>query len=192
MANVDRSYGFRPAKSLTGAPWVGLVRQYPADAARSATNNAGDIYIGDVVKIVSGVVLPAVTGDTVLGVVVAVGTTNTTFGPNGYFDPNNLGKRYLAYNETGIVGVVPAELALFDCVEASDLDKLQGGLADINMAAATTAHGSRTTGNSSTKLTTASNNDVQVVEQVTSPDNDPTLTAARYLVKFQKTQNALN
>lgn len=197
MANVNRQYGFKPAKALTGQPWQALVRQYPATTTRNATGTtagyAGDINIGDAVKLVSGFVLPAVTGDTILGVVVAVGpNSGTTFGANGYFDPNNLGKRYLGYNEAGVVGVVPAELALFDCVEATDLDLVQGGLADINMAAVTTVHGARLTGNSSTQLVVASNNDVQVVEQVTSPDNDNTLINARYLVKFQRTTNASN
>jgi hypothetical protein len=192
MANVSRSMGFRPAKSLMGAPWWSLVRYYPAgNRSADTTNNHGDIYRGDPVKLSSGAVLPANSGDTILGVAVAVGTTTSTFGATGYYDPNNLGKMYLGFADTGVVGVVPAELALFEAEEATDLDLVQGSAADINSAAAT-AHGSRTTGWSSVKLVADSNHDVQVVEMVTSPDNDPTITAAKFLVKFTKTQNALN
>lgn len=191
MANVSRSMGFRPAKSLIGAPWQSMVRFYSAgDRSADTTNNHGDIYIGDPVKLSSGKVLPANSADTILGVAVAVGTTTSTFGNTGYFNPNNLGQRYLGYADTGVVGVVPAEAALFEAEEASDLDLVEGSLADINSAAAT-AHGSRTTGFSSVKLTTAANNDVRVVEMVTSPDNDATLTAAKFLVKFQTTLNTL-
>lgn len=191
MANVSRSMGFRPAKSLIGAPWQSMVRFYNAGTRSSdTTNNHGDIYIGDPVKLSSGAVLPANSGDTILGVAVACGTTTSTFGNTGYFNPNNLAQRYLGFADSGVVGVVPAEAALFEAEEASDLDLVAGSLADINSAAAT-AHGSRTTGYSSVKLTTAANNDVQVVEMVTSPDNDATLTAAKFLVKFQTTQNTL-
>lgn len=191
MANVSRSFGFRPAKSLTGAPWEAMVRFYNAGTRSSdTTNNHGDIYIGDPVKLSSGAVLPANSGDVILGVAVTVGTTTSTFGQTGYYNPNNLGQMYLAYADTGVVGVVPAEGALFYCEEASDLDLVQGSLADINSAAAT-AHGSRTTGQSSVKLTTASNNDVKVVEMVTSPDNDATITAGKFIVKFQLTLNTL-
>jgi len=192
MANVSRSFGFRPVKSLIGAPWTGLVRFYTAaDRSADTTNNHGDIYRGDPVKISSGLVLAANSNDTILGVAVAVGTTtSTTLGASGYYDPNNLAKSYASLADaTGVVvGVVPAEGMLFEVEEASDLNLVQGSSADITTDA-TEAHGSRTTGLSSCKITTASNNDVQVVENVTSPDNDPTITAAKFLVKFSKTQN---
>ena len=52
-------------------------------------------------------------------------------------------------------------------------------------------YGDRVTGNSEVELVVASNNDVKVVEQVTTPDNDVTLVNARHLVKFQTTENTL-
>ena len=73
---------------------------------------------------------------------------------------------------------------------ATDIDLLQGTLADINLIAAT-EHGDRVTGNSEVELVVASNNDVKVVEQNTAPDNDVTLVNARHLVKFQTTENTL-
>lgn len=185
MANVSRPNGFRPAKSQLGAPWNGLIRFIEAaDRSADTTNNHGDIYIGDPVALSSGKVIPANSAATVFGVVVAIGVDNVTHGDTGYYDPNNLGKSYLAYNETGVVGVVPVEGMLFEVESASDLDLVIGSLADTTLLAAT-AHGSRTTGKSSVQLTTASDNDVKVVEFVTTPDNDLTSAAARYLVKFQ-------
>lgn len=191
MANVDRPNGFRPVKSLLGAPWTALIRKYEAaDRSSDSTNNHGDIYIGTPVTLSSGKVTPADSGDTILGVAVGVGVDGTTFGETGYFDPNNLGKRYLAYDEDGVVAVVPAEGVLFEAQTASDLDLVAGSAADITMTAAT-AHGDRTTGYDSSELTTASNNDVEVVENRTSPDNDTTLANARHYVMFTSTQHAL-
>jgi hypothetical protein len=198
MANISRAWGFRPAKTLMGTSWTALVRGYTAaDRTASTTNNYGDLYIGDAVKLVSGKVVVANSGDTILGVVVALGTNTTTFGQAGYYNPNNLGQSYLSLTDSGIVGVCPAENVLFEVQEASDLDLVPGSQADICNSAGTTmaanvAHGSRTTGQSSEMVTTASNNDVMVVEQQTAPDNDITITAAKYLVRFVKTTNALN
>lgn len=190
MANVDRPNGFRAAKSLIGAPWTSLIRQYEAaDRSADTTNNHGDIYIGDPVALSSGKVVPADSGDTILGIAVAVGKDGTDFGEAGYYNPDNLEKQYLAYDEDGIVGVIPAEAAIFEIQSASDLDLALGSAADITNTAATT-HGSRTTGRSNAELTTSVNSDVTVVEFITTPDNDTTLANARYLVKFNTTANA--
>ncbi len=184
MANVSRSMGFRPVKSLSGHPYQGLVRYYTAGTRSSdTTNNHGDIYIGDPVKLSSGKVLPANSGDPILGVCVGVGTSTSTFGQAGYFNPNNLMQRYLGYADTGVVAVVPATDYLFEVEGASDLDLVIGSQADFTTDA-NEAHGSRTTGFSSVKLTTDSHHDVAVVEMQTAPDNDATSTAAKFLVKF--------
>jgi hypothetical protein len=193
MANISRPMGFRPAKSLLGAPWTGLIRFYnAANRAADTTNNHGDIYIGDPVKLVAGAVLPANSNDIVLGVCVATGVTTNSFGQTGYFNPNNLGQRYLGAADVGVVGVVPAEGVLFEIESASDLDLVQGSVADFNLVAAV-AHGSRLTGYSNVRLVTSVNSDVQVVENVTSPNNDfapaNDTTAAKYLVMFKKIQD---
>ena len=190
MPNTSRPNGFRPAKSLVGAPWTALVRRYvAADRSADTTGNHGDIYVGDPVKISAGKVLPANSGDTVLGVVVGVGV-NPMFGEAGMFNPDNLMKQYLGHADSGYVWVVPAEGMLFEVQETSDLDLVEGSLADTNIAAAT-AHGSRTTSLSSAELTTAVNNDVRVVELQTAPDNDTTITKGRFLVKFQIILNSI-
>jgi len=195
MANKNAPNGFRPAKSLVGAPWTALVREYEVEAGRNATNNSGDIYIGDIVNVTAGYAVPVTTsGDAVLGVVVAVGTKNSatalnTDNTSRYFDPDNLSKRYLAYNEAGWVGVVPVEAVLFSV--QSDVALVTGEGADIAIVG-TGARGNRTTGNSTQYITTALNSDVTVVEQITAPDNDPTAVNARYLVKFNLHANAIN
>lgn len=191
MANADRPNGFRPVKSLLGAPMSALIRKYTAgDRSSDTTNNHGDIYLGDPVKLSSGLVLPANSGDTILGVVVGVGEDSVDMGKQGPFNADNLEKRYLGHADSGEVWVVPAEGVLFEVQSASDLDLVVGAQADITTDA-TEAHGSRTTGISSVELTTDSNSDVEVVEIPDRPDNDSTLANARYYVQFVTTQHAL-
>jgi hypothetical protein len=184
MANTDRPNGFTPVKSLLGAPWNSLIRKLTVAARSDATNNHGDIYIGDPVSVsTAGAVTVSDAGDTIYGVVVAVGTDSVTHGDQGPFNADNLSKQYLAHDEAGYVWVVPANGVLFSVQTALDLDLSPGEKADITNTAAT-AHGSRTTSRSSCELTTASNNDVMVVEDDTSPNNDVSLANARHLVMF--------
>lgn len=194
MANVDRPNGFRFGKSLTGHPVNAMIRFYDAgDRSADTTNNHGDIYLGDPVKLVSGLVLPANSGDTILGVAVAIGKNGAIeHGDDVYFNADDLSQRFGALTDaTGItVGVLPAEACLFEAQTAADLDLLQGSLADFSTDAAE-AHGSQITGKSTAEIVVASNNDVKVVENVLSPNNDITLTNARHLVKFQTTENTL-
>lgn len=199
MANPNRPRGFRPVKTKSGGPWTGSVRAvYSAATERSSdtTNNHGDIYIGDPINITSASgVIPANSNVAVSGIAVGfghastvhMGAVGTTYVPAPPFDPSNLTKRYLAYDESGWIYYVEPHDVLFEIQSNSDLDLKVGSLADTTIVAAT-AHGSRTTGYSSVELTTASDNDVQVVEIVLSPDNDPTLTNTRYLVEL-KIQN---
>jgi hypothetical protein len=191
MANVDRPNGFSFAKSLIGAPVQGLERRYvAADRSADTTGNHGDIYIGDPVTLVGGAVLPANSGDEILGVVVGVGNNvNVQFGDGGMFKPNALEERFLRYDEDGYVWIVPARDSLFEIQSAVDLDLVVGAAADHNVTAAT-AHGSRVTGVSNAELVASVNSDVTVVEIKESPDNDTTLANARYFVKFNNIFNA--
>ena len=187
MANVSRIKGFRPAKSLVGGAWTSLVRQYPADAAKSLS-----IFIGDVVTLAAdGQVEAAATGDVVLGVAVAAGTNSgTTFGETGYFNPNDLGKRFLAAADDGVIGVVPAEMCLFQAFVTAglDADLALGDSVDFVAGA-----GSAITGNSAHTIgSTTVNSDVKVVEFMTAPDNDSAEADAQYIVKFNLTENAIN
>lgn len=195
MANPNRPRGFRPVKTISGGDYTGLIRtvfSLAADRSSDTTNNHGDIYIGDPIVIdTSGVVTVANSNVAVSGVAVGFGPASavqfggigTATDPAPMFDPRDLTKRYLAYGEAGTVYYVPVKDVLFEVQSNIDLDLKVGAYADTTVAAAT-AHGSRTTGFSTAELTTASDNDVKVVEIVLAPDNDPTLTNTRYLVEF--------
>lgn len=187
MANVDRPNGFRPAKTLLGADWNALVRKYEAaDRSADTTNDHGDIGVGDPVKFSSGKIVPANSGDVIVGVVVGTGAA-PMFGDAGMFDPTNLMKQHLTHAEDGWVWICPSEGVLFEVQSASDLDYFPGSTADITTDA-NEAHVDRTTSMSTCEITTSSNNDVMVVEVLSTPDNDSTLANARYLVKFTDPQ----
>ena len=184
MANTSRIRGFVPAKSLIGAPWQSLVRQYNADAGRAQA-----IFVGDAVTLdADGNISQAATGDTILGVAIATGLETTTFDTaSGYFNPDNLGKRHLAATEVGIVGVVPAEGVLFNVYDNGTALSLEvGETADLIPGT-----GDVVTGNSAMALVTNSNADVKVVEHNTQPNNDRTALSAQYMVKFVTTENSL-
>lgn len=183
MANVDRPNGFRPAKSLIGTDWNALVREYNADAAKASAIGVGD----PVTLAADGNVELAASGNTILGVAIGFGVgTAQTHGRRGYYDPVSLDTRFMAATDSGIVAVVPAEAVLFEVQTDSDLDLVQGDLADFTATTVDT-----TTGRSTKEITTAANNDVRVVEQLISDDNDLTLANARHLVKFESTENTL-
>jgi hypothetical protein len=191
MANIDRPNGFHPEGTVSGASWTAKVRRYAVAARSDATNNHGDIYLGDPVNLsTSGVITVANSGSDVLGVVVGVGDASSiTHGDNGPFNASDLTQRYIAHDEAGYVWVVDAKDTIFSIQTDSDLDLSPGELADFNVVAAT-AHGSRTTGFSSAELTTASDNDVIVVEDDTSPNNDTTSANAVHYVMFINPVNA--
>lgn len=193
MANTDRPNGFRPQSVLNGGNWTALVRRYEvSDVSADTTNNHGDIYIGDPVALSSGKALVANSGDVVLGVVVGIGKAAAEHGEPGPFDPTSLSSaNYVPHLETATaslwyVWVVPADGVLFEAQTAADLDLVAGSEADMTTAA-NTAHGSQTSGISSVELTTDSNSDVIVVENLRTPDNDNTLVNARSIVKFRAT-----
>ena len=62
MANVDSPDGFRPVKSLSGAPLSGMVR--------AVTAGADDLFIGDAIAITAGVAVQAAVEGIVAGVIV--------------------------------------------------------------------------------------------------------------------------
>jgi hypothetical protein len=195
MANPDRPRGFTAVKTKSGGPVTGAIRavfSLAADRSSDSTNNHGDIYIGDPIGIdTSGVVTPADSNEAVAGVACGFAKAGTiTFGANGIvntpappFNPADLTERYLPYTSAGWVYYYDAKDVIFEVQSASDLDLLVGSLADTNMAAAT-AHGSRTTGRSNVELTTASDNDVKVVEIPSYENNDTTAANCRYWVEF--------
>lgn len=195
MANPDRPRGFKAVRTKSGAPLSGALRMVysPAsDRSSDSTNNHGDLYKGDPIQIdTSGVVTFANSNVAVSGVVAGVHKAGTIqFGANGTeantappYNPANLTELYLPYDSAGWILYYDVQDVLFEIQSASDLDLKVGSLADTTGAAAT-AHGDRTTGMSNVELTTASDNDVKVVDIARDPDNDTTLANTRYLVEF--------
>lgn len=187
MANIDRPNGFRPVQSFEGSPVNLMLRRYKAaDRSADATNNHGDIYIGDPVALVAGEIVVANSGDVILGVAVGTGKETNDFGEIGMFNADSLEQRYLAYDEAGYVWVCLGNNVLFEIQTATALSLVPGSVADFNVAAATT-HGSRVTSQSNAELVTVVNNDVIVVQNAETPDNDVTLVNARHLVQFTNT-----
>lgn len=182
MANIDRPNGFTPAKREDGGEWSGNGRRYEAaDRSADGANNHGDIYLGSSVKVTAGKVLPADSGDTAVGVVIAVGTS-PTFGEAVTFDTSDLSKQYLGYADSGYVWVLPKAGMLFEIQTSASLSLVEGSTANVTTTAGA-AHGSRTAGRSTVELA-AGANDVTVVENLKTSDNDITLTNARHLVKL--------
>lgn len=68
MANVSRPNGARPVFTISGSPWMGMVRKYPVDSS-----NATAIFRGDFITLEDdGNVAPAAAGGILLGVCVGV------------------------------------------------------------------------------------------------------------------------
>src|SRR5687767_9765258 len=131
MANPDRPRGFRPVGSASGGEYTGpvfAVRSLAADRSSDTTENHGDIYIGDPINIdTSGVVTPANSNVAVSGGAVGFGPSAAVqFGAVGsvnepamMFDPRDLTKRYLKYDELGYVYYVPVGGTFFEVQSAS-------------------------------------------------------------------------
>lgn len=134
---IGSPFGLKPVRTFNGDDWHSAVQFLPVAGNRSSTaattGYEGDIGIGSVVGFdTSGYAAPvanaaagAGTAAVPFGVVVGFGKglewiTEPTLGNSGsglvgnLLDPNNLMRKYLAYNETGYVAVVPAANTLFE------------------------------------------------------------------------------
>ena len=187
MVNVDRPNGFRPVKTMSGAPWYGAIRSLGvADGA--------DIFVGDPVSLSSGLAAISATNDTAfLGVAVGFGKINsfsqTTSDP---FNAADLTTRF--YDDSAnthtdwVVFYVPVDDVIFEAQTATALTKLVGETMDI----VTPGAGSVTTGISGAEITTSTNADVTVIEIPKYPDNDSTLVWGRYWVMFTRAEQAFH
>ncbi|MEK0326185.1 MAG: hypothetical protein QQN63_10835 [Nitrosopumilus sp.] len=185
MANTDRPNGFKASKTLNGSPVAHMLRKLTVAARSDSTNDHGDIYIGDPVKVsVAGVVTVADSGDVIYGVCAGVGIDNVDHGDTGMFKADDLETRYLPDATAGFIWVYPKENMLFEIQSESDLDLTINAQADINLKGSGAAHGSQTTSQSNVELEADANSDVTVVELQAAPDNDTTLAFARYLVSI--------
>lgn len=186
MANVDRPNGFKPVKTLSGAPWTSLIRAIGvADGA--------DIFLGDALNLASGLAAVAASNDaSLLGVAVGFGKFDkdgrTPFGP---YNPDNLSTRF--YDDSAsthtewCVYYVPFDDVIFEAQTATALTKAVGDTVDLLATA-----GNTTTGISAQEITTSSNADFTVVEVPVMPDNDPTAVWGRYWVMATRAEQAFH
>ena len=185
MANTDRPNCFKASKTLNGSPVAHMLRKLTVAARSDSTNNHGDIYIGDPVKMTTaGVVTVADSGEVILGVCAGMGIDNVDHGETGMYKADDLETRYLPDATAGFIWIYPKENMLFEIQSESDLDLTVGAQADINLKGSGTAYGSQTTSRSNCELEAFANGDVTVVELQAAPDNDTTLEFARYLVSI--------
>jgi len=187
MANADRPNGFRPVKTLSGAPWTSMIRTIGvADGA--------DLFIGDALNLESGLAARAATNDAdILGVAVGFGTVDGDGIPLGAYNPDSLTTRY--YDDSAsthtdwVVYYVPADDVLFE-IQTDAADTLVvGETIDFQTSA-----GSTTTGLSDMEINagTATNADLTVVEIPKYVDNDPTGAFGRYWVMFTRAEQAFH
>ena len=185
MANVDRPNGFRPVKTLSGAPWTSLIRTI-------GVADGEDIFIGDLVNLESGLADPSATDDAaLLGVAVGFGKVDGDGIPLGMYNPDDLSKRY--YDDSAsthtewVCYYVPVGDVIFEAQTATALTLAIGATCDLSDAA-----GDTTTGISRQEITTSSNADFTVVEIPKYPDNDNTLVWGRYWVMVTRAEQAFH
>lgn len=185
MANVDRPNGFRPVKTLSGAPWTSLIRTI-------GVADGEDIFIGDLVNLESGLADPSATNDAaLLGVAVGFGKVDAAGVPLGPYNPNNLMTRF--YDDSAsthtewVCYYVPVDDVIFEAQTATALTLAVGDTCDLSDAA-----GDETSGISRQEITTSTNADFTVVAIPKYADNDNTLVWGRYWVMVTRAEQAFH
>lgn len=183
MANVDRPNGFIPVGTVSGSPWSATVREYPVDSS-----NATAIFQGDAITLeADGNVTPAAAGGVILGICVGVVPSRTVAATEhpGYLPASTAGNVLVAIGpdviyevqEDGVGGALGGR-----AVVGSNIDHIAGS-------------GSTTTGRSAHEIdsntaTAAGSAGFRIIDLVDRPDNDVTLTNARYLVRVHESHLA--
>jgi len=179
MANLDRPNGFRPVKTLSGAPVASLIRY-----VKPGTND--DLFIGDAITITGDGAQKFDTGAAnCAGVIVGIGK-NDTEGHKFPYSKEDLELKFFdvsVYDDTEYsIAYVPADDCLFEVQFDGTSDPVVGNDYDINATA-----GDTTTGRAQTEITsTSTNDDVTVVEIPIGGGYDQTSGVAnkRVWVKF--------
>jgi len=188
MANLDAAFGLRPVRHANGQPYTGGGNMYYVPSTYGS-----NIFVGDPVIAVTddadaaGIqrVTLATAGATnyALGVVVGVANAGDPAVPVTRDQPV-----YHQASTAGYVIVADDPDMLFECQE----DGVGGAMGvgavgrNVDLVAGT---GSTVTGQSaweldSNTLGTTNNLQMRIVAPVERTDNDPALTNARWLVKF--------
>lgn len=186
MANVDTPFGFKPVRSLSGAPYNGSVRAFS-----TATGDATAIFIGDPVilsgtsQTIDGVIYAdvdqAATGDVIVGVVVGVKPVTAD------------SLKYRAASTQRILYVATDPDLLYEIQEVSGGTALDANAIGLN-ANFVVAAGSTTTGYSGVELnnaTEATTNtlDLQIVGFANRAGNEIG-EHAKWLVRINRHQFA--
>lgn len=186
MANPNIARGLVPVCHRNGAPYNGAARVYYVPSTYGTA-----LYVGDPVKLVTDAsdaigiptVAAAAAGNTLLGVVISVATAGD---PAVGITRDSL--RYHAASTAGYVLVADDPDLLFEAQEDGVGGAMDAGAAGRNVEFIVAA-GSTFTGQSgvmldSNTLATTNTLSLRVVAPVVRPDNDPTLTNAKWLVSI--------
>lgn len=160
MANADVPRGFRPVRTLSGAPVSGKMEVFPV-----GSDNAERMAVGDAVNLESdGELALAATNDAVLGVIMGFGdASNVEFGAADGFDPENLDSPSVRAASTAKnVLVCLADDVVFSCQtdDGSITDPVRGVAYDLVATASTTQNISQM----EIDTQTTTNGDFMVVE----------------------------
>jgi len=181
MANVDRPNGFRPVKTISGAPWTSMIRTV-------GVADGGDIFVGDALMLSSGLATPVTaSNDVTIGVAVGFGKKAPfSLSISGDFNPDNLMTRY--YDDSAsthtdwVVYYVPTHDVLFEAqFDGTPTTPVVGqGYGLIYTA------GNTTTGISKQEIDgdDTTDKDVLIVEIPDIPNNDITAAWGRVWVMF--------
>lgn len=185
MANVDRPNGFKPVKTLSGAPVSGLIRT--VGCANS------DIYVGDAIMLSSGLAAASTAhADEIIGVAVGFakkGSFQKSVGAGGNYDNMNIESSWFDASDVTytdwVCMYVPAEdvvfEAQFDGTPTSTLVGQGYGLIYTTGSATTGRSAQEIDGDDQTDM------DVKIVEIPDIPGNDPTAAYGRVWVMFDDT-----
>ncbi len=192
MANVDRSFGFRPVKYRSGAPYNGAFNAYELPAGESENVMVGDLVIlsnSAATETYPAVERAAASGAVTAAVLVGavVGFEVQGAGLNAG-SPNLDVPLYAREDVKKIVYVADDPDLVFECQEDSVGGAIATASIGLNAGFVATA-GSTTTGASGMELDSSSVNTtnslpLQIVGRVDRPDNEAATAECKYLVRI--------
>ena len=192
MANVDRAFGFRPVRYLSGAPYNGAFNRYELPVGESE-----NVMIGDFVKLASSAPTeeyPAVerlaasgvvTSGVIVGCVVGFEVQGTALNAG---TPNMDVPLYAREDVKKFLHVADDPALVFEAQE----DSVGGAIAVASLGlnvGINCAVGSTTTGASgmeidSSSVDTTNTLPLQLMGRVARPDNEADTAEAKYLVRI--------
>jgi len=177
MANPDAAFGFRPI-GRNGGPFAGQLHRVYIPTTSTTTN----IFVGDPVRLTG---TGSTDGYPAVDVVSAV--ANVPYGVVVAFEanPSDLSANYHTAGNARYAKVVLCDEAVFE-VQADDTMALNdvGGNIDYVLGAGSTVTGLSGFELDASAVTTTAGDVLQIQSFVDRADNDPTLTNANVIVKF--------